>query len=169
MILGLGEETAIAFVCARWNLRLLRPAHPSNRVVVGPSATRALKAGLALLGFFAEELALIHRGSVHRVVGPAKAGHYIRGPAKAGHYILRRRPESIDQGPADKMGSLGRASVAEPSVRAASSAAAPNGGLSTHDPAHRRQPAGVDREHQPRAGDGSAPHARPSGGRHRRS
>src|SRR5262245_52668350 len=77
MILRLGEETAIAFVRARWNLGLLRSAHASDRVLVGTAAARARKAGGALLGLLAEDLALIHRGSVHRVDGPAKAGPHV--------------------------------------------------------------------------------------------
>jgi hypothetical protein len=65
VILDLVEERAVARVGAGRHACLLRPPHPSDRILVGAPAPRALKACRALFGFFGEELSLVHGRSVH--------------------------------------------------------------------------------------------------------
>ena len=67
MVFDLVEQRSGPRVSARRNLRFPCAPYPSNRVVVHPTASRALKPCRALLGLLGKELPLVHSRRVHDV------------------------------------------------------------------------------------------------------
>jgi hypothetical protein len=60
VVLALAEQHPVPLVSARGKLRLLGPAQPFDRVIVGPPAARALQPGWPLLGLLGKKLTLVH-------------------------------------------------------------------------------------------------------------
>ena len=64
VVLRLSEQDAVVLVGARWDLRLLRAAQPSDGIVVGPTAARTLELSRTLLRLLGEKLSFVHARSV---------------------------------------------------------------------------------------------------------